>query len=138
MHKTIIAILLVLAAFTGHKAMGNQFKASIISTGSAVQPDSVLRHVVIFKFREGTSDERIAEIMDAFAALKEKIPQIQSLEWGVNNSPEQLNKGFTHCVLITFLSEADRDSYLPHPDHKAFGEFLGSDVVDALVVDYWN
>jgi hypothetical protein len=138
MHKNIIAILLVLATFTGHKAMGNQFKAKNLAYEAGVQPDSVLRHVVIFKFKEGISQERIGAIMDAFVALKDKIPQIQSLEWGVNNSPEQLNKGFTHCVLITFLNEADRDIYLPHPDHKAFGAFLGSDVVDALVVDYWN
>jgi hypothetical protein len=60
------------------------------------------------------------------------------MEWGTNNSPENLNKGFTYCVLITFLSEEDRAIYLPHPDHKAFGEFLGSDIEDVFVVDYWN
>lgn len=100
--------------------------------------DSILRHVVLFKFKEGTSAENIKQVEDAFVGLKTKIPGIVSLEWGLNNSPEGLNKGFTHCFFLSFHSEADRDAYLPHPDHKAFGELLGPVLEDVLVVDYWT
>jgi len=100
--------------------------------------DSLLRHVVLFKFKEGTSPEKIAEIEEAFAALPEKITEIHSYEWGLNNSPEGLNKGLTHCFFLTFKSEADRATYLPHPDHKAFGALLTPHLDDVTVVDYWT
>jgi len=100
--------------------------------------DSVLRHVVLFKFKEGTTTKELEEIETAFVALKNKIPEIESLEWGLNNSPEGLNKGFTHCFFLTFASEAAREVYLPHPDHKAFGSLLGPSLEDVLVVDYWT
>jgi hypothetical protein len=99
--------------------------------------DSLLRHVVLFKFKEDTPAEKIEEIEKAFAALQQKIPQIHGYEWGLNNSPENLNKGFTHCFLLSFKSEEDRAVYLPHPDHKAFGSLLGPSLEDVLVVDYW-
>lgn len=100
--------------------------------------DSVLRHVVLFKFKEGTSKEKIAEIENAFTALPGKIPEITGYEWGTNNSPEGLDKGFTHCFFLTFKSESDRAVYLPHPDHKAFGNLLGPYLEDVLVLDYWT
>lgn len=97
-----------------------------------------LRHVVLFKFKEGTSDADIKKVEDAFSALPDKIPQIKGYEWGTNNSPEGLDKGFTHCFFLTFDSEEDRAIYLPHPDHKAFGAVLGPHLEDVLVVDYWT
>ncbi|WP_297765346.1 Dabb family protein, partial [uncultured Muriicola sp.] len=92
--------------------------------GTKIDQDSVLRHVVLFKFKEGTTKKQLEEVENAFVALKNKIPEIESLEWGQNNSPEGLNKGFTHCFFLTFASEAAREVYLPHPDHKAFGALL--------------
>lgn len=100
--------------------------------------DSVLRHVVLFKFKDGTSSENIKKVEAAFSALPSKIPQIKDYEWGLNNSPEGLEKGFTHCFFLTFNSEEDRAIYLPHPDHKAFGDVLGPHLDDVLVVDYWT
>ena len=76
--------------------------------------------------------------IQAFVALPEKIPQIRAFEWGTNNSPEGLNKGLTHCFLLTFNSEEDREIYLPHPDHKAFGALLQDILEDVTVVDYWS
>jgi hypothetical protein len=100
--------------------------------------DSILRHVVLFKFKEGTSSAEIKKVEDAFSELPSKIPQIMSYEWGLNNSPEGLEKGFTHCFFLTFKSEKDRAVYLPHPDHKAFGQTLSPYLDDVLVVDYWT
>lgn len=103
-----------------------------------MQQDSVLRHVVMFKFKEDTAKKDIIKVQEAFSALPSKIPQIQSYEWGTNNSPEGLDKGFTHIFFLTFNSEADRAVYLPHPDHKAFGDILGPHLDDVLVLDYWS
>ena len=78
----------------------------------------LLRHVVLFKFKDASSASDIKKVEDAFAGLARKIPQIKQFEWGTNNSPENLNQGLTHCFLVTFSSEKERDAYLVHPEHK--------------------
>jgi Stress responsive A/B Barrel Domain len=97
----------------------------------------VLRHVVLFSFKDSSTQEQIKTVTDAFAALPKKIKQIKSFEWGTNNSPESLNQGFTHCFFVTFASEKNRAVYLPHPDHIAFGNILRPILDKVLVIDYW-
>ena len=77
-------------------------------------------------------------MVDAFRELPSKIEQIIGFEWGVNNSPEGLNDGFTHCFLLTFKDEAGRAAYLPHPAHKAFGDVLRPYNDKVFVIDYWG
>ena len=96
-----------------------------------------LRHVVLFKFKDSATEADIKEVEDAFLALPSKIDTIKDFEWGLNNSPEGLNKGFTHCFILTFDSEEGRATYLPHPAHEEFGEILSPHLEDVLVVDYW-
>lgn len=96
-----------------------------------------LQHVVILKFKAGSDAEQIRKVETAFRDLKKKIPQIAALEWGTNISPEKRDKGFTHCFIVTFKTEKDRDAYLPHPEHKAFGKILGPVLDDVMVLDFW-
>ncbi|WP_425504320.1 Dabb family protein [Rhabdobacter roseus] len=100
-------------------------------------PKKMLRHVVLFKFKDSASPAQIKEVEDAFRQLPSKIKTIKDLEWGTNNSPEGLDQGFTHCFFVTFENEEGRATYLPHPDHKAFGKVLGPHLDKVLVVDYW-
>ena len=51
---------------------------------------------------------------------------------------EGVARGYTHCFFVTFLSEADRDAYLPHPAHKEFGAVLHPHLESVLVIDYWT
>ena len=98
----------------------------------------VLRHVVLLQFKEGTSDQKIREMEEGFLALKGKFEEIQAFEWGTDVSVEGLSQGYTHCYLLTFASEADRDAYLPHPDHLALADLVTPHVEKVVVVDYWN
>jgi hypothetical protein len=104
----------------------------------AALPDEAVRHVVVFKYSEQATPEQIQEVTDAFADLPNRIPGILAFEHGVNISPEDLNRGFTHVYLVTFRDAAARDAYLPHPDHQAFGRLLERlGIVDEVfVVDY--
>lgn len=97
----------------------------------------MLRHVVLFKFKEDATKEQIQEVEKAFAQLPSKIDAIEDFEWGTNNSPEGHDKGFTHCFLVTFRDEAGRSEYLPHPAHQAFVKVLRPILDDVTVVDYW-
>lgn len=96
-----------------------------------------LRHVVMFKFKESATEADIKQVEEAFLGLKSKIKEIKDIEWGTNNSPEGLDKGFTHCFILTFDSEEGRAIYLPHPDHDAFGAVLRPHLEDVMVLDYW-
>jgi hypothetical protein len=97
----------------------------------------VLRHVVMFSFKQGTTPEQIQKVEQAFAQLPKKIDTIIDFEWGTNNSPENLSQGYTHCFFLSFKDEAGRAVYLPHPEHKAFGAILGPVLDKVLVLDYW-
>lgn len=97
----------------------------------------MLRHVVLFKFKETSSKEEVSKVVDAFRSLKGSIPQVADFEYGTDNSPEGLANGFTHCFLLTFKSEADRDAYLPHPKHKEFIDIVKPHLDKAQVIDYW-
>lgn len=95
-----------------------------------------LRHVVLFGFKPETNAAEIAEIVRRFAALKALVPGIDAFEWGENNSTEGLSNGLSHCFFLTFENAAARDAYLPHPDHKAFADWVGQWVETVTVVDY--
>jgi len=97
----------------------------------------MLRHAVLFKFKDTSSPEDIKKVEEAFRALPTKIKEIADFEWGINNSPENLNQGFTHLFFVSFKSEKDREVYLPHAAHKAFVEVLGPHLDKVLVLDYW-
>ncbi len=99
--------------------------------------DRLLRHVVLFAFVDEATAEDVQAIEEAFAALPGKIDVIHDFEWGTDVSVENAARGFTHCFFVTFRSAEDRDAYLPHPDHKAFGQLLRPILSQSLVFDYW-
>ena len=99
---------------------------------------SVLRHVVCFKFKNSAKQSEVENVVNAFADLKNKISSIKAFEMGTNNSPEGLDKGFTHCFVVTFDNEEGRKEYLPHPEHKKFVGLLKPILEDVFVIDYWS
>lgn len=100
--------------------------------------NSVLRHVVLFSFKDDASYDAVDQVVADFAQLPGQIPDIVSYEWGTNVSPEGLNDGFTHCFTLTFASNEDRDAYIVHPAHEAFVKTLGASLARSLVLDYWT
>jgi hypothetical protein len=112
--------------------------ATFFFSSSTMDKKQTVRHVVVFKYKPAATPEQIKQVTDAFRDLKSKIPGVVSFEHGINNSPEGKNMGFTHVYFLTFEDEKARDTYLPHPEHKKFGQLLGKLGVleDAFVVDY--
>lgn len=98
----------------------------------------LLRHVVLFKFKDSASPADVQRVVDAFAALPKKIDAIEAFEWGTDVGVENLSQGFTHCFLVTFRDAAGRDAYLPHPAHEEFKKLVGPLLDKVLVVDYWT
>lgn len=138
LYLILIPLLIIFNSCNDHSA-NKQKKEPIAENKKEVKtPQRLLRHVVLFNFNEAATSDTIKVIEEAFASLPAKIPEIHSFEWGTNNSPEGLDKGLTHCFLVTFLSEDDRAKYLPHPKHQEFVQLIGPYVEDVTVVDYWT
>lgn len=94
------------------------------------------KHFVAFKYKSSTTTEQKTSMEKAFIALKQKIPQIASLECGANTSTEKLDKGMTYGFLLTFKTAKDRDKYLIHPAHVLFKENALPLVEDVFVFDF--
>ncbi|MCA9192845.1 MAG: Dabb family protein [Planctomycetales bacterium] len=129
--KNFIGIILGFALVGGFILVQNNQPTAAENDGK------VLRHVVLFKFKDDSSASDVEKLVQQFRELPSKIPTIADFEFGKDNSPEGLADGFTHCFLVTFKSEKDREVYLPHPAHKAFVEVLMPHLDKVLVVDYW-
>ena len=128
--RLVLVTLFLCAISTASVFIGKNF-----SVAEDVQ-SKPLRHVVLFKFKDSSSKADVQKLVDEFRGLSKKIPFIADFEYGVNNSPEGLNEGLTHCFLVTFKNEKDRDAYIPHAAHKAFVEVLMPHLEKAVVVDY--
>ena len=114
---------------------------TICACNTPVKEDSasskqVLRHVVLFEWADSITDDKRDELIEHFASLKDKIDVIKDFEYGSDVSVEGLAKGYSHCFIVTFEDEAARDIYLPHPDHKVFGDSVVPYLKNVLVVDY--
>ena len=101
----------------------------------------MIRHIVLLAFKKELKERDIEAIFLALENMKNAIPQIQSFTWGKCNSPEQLNKAFTHGFCMEFIDDKAREIYLQHPLHiglveKHVGPALADGENSTLVFDY--
>ena len=95
-----------------------------------------IKHIALFKFKDGTAQEQIDKVLEELMDLSESIPGIEDYVAGLNNSPEGLNQGFTHGFVMTFLDAAARDAYLTHPDHERAKALVLPYVANVIIFDY--
>lgn len=98
----------------------------------------VLRHMVNLKYKDDATAEQVDKAVKLFLDLKNKIPEISDIEWGVNDSTEGHSKGLTHCFTLTFKNEHAREIYLFHKAHLEMVGKIGPIIADVLVLDYWT
>lgn len=96
----------------------------------------MIRHILLIKFTDQASAEKIDEVRSLFEAAPEQVEGVEAVEWGVNDSPEGLNQGYTHSVMMTFADEQGRQNYLPHPAHEALKAVFVPLLEDIIVFDY--
>ncbi len=96
----------------------------------------MIRHILFIKFKTDANIGKIQQVKELFLAIPRKIAGVSEVEWGVNDSSEGKNAGYTHVVLMTFADEAGRQNYLPHPEHEALKKEFGPLLEDIIVLDY--
>jgi heme-degrading monooxygenase HmoA len=104
---------------------------------AADKPAKVLRHIVMYKFKDDVKPPAVQEVIDTFAGLPKKIEGIVGFEHGTNVSPEGKSDGFTHVFVVSFRDEKARDAYLVHPAHQEYVKVVRDRREKVIVFDYW-
>ncbi|WP_204375371.1 MULTISPECIES: Dabb family protein [Serratia] len=96
----------------------------------------MIRHILFIAFKDAALPEQIQAVRSAFLQIPDRIEGVTNVEWGTNDSPEEKNAGFTHCVLMTFADEAARQRYLPHSAHDDLKAIFRPILREIIVLDY--
>ena len=91
-------------------------------------------HIALFKFKQEIPKGQVEKVMEEVRIFKDKIPQIVEIYAGKNFSKH--SRGFTHAIVIKFLSSKDLDAYRAHPNHKPIADELEEMEEDSIGVDF--
>jgi hypothetical protein len=89
----------------------------------------VLRHVAVFRWKEGTSEEHVEAIVDALRALPAQIPELRRYQLGPDAGLVPTNHDF---AVVADLDDVDGWAiYRDHPAHRRVIDELISPVVES-------
>jgi hypothetical protein len=77
----------------------------------------MLRHVVLFRWKPGTTEAEVAGIESALRKLPARIPCIQSYRFGRDLLIQDGNADF--ALVADFTDQQGLETYANHPDHQA-------------------
>jgi hypothetical protein len=88
----------------------------------------------MFKFKNENKEANIQETKELLNALVDLIPNLKSMEVGVNFTVA--DRAFDLSLYSTFDTKEDLDAYATHPEHLKVVEFIKSVTIESKVVDY--
>lgn len=95
----------------------------------------MIRHIVLFNWKDDTPADHVAAVTTALAQLPSKISQIKSYKFGPDLGVNPGN--YQYVVAAEFDSVEDYLVYRDHPDHKAFiAEFTAPFVSTRAAIQY--
>jgi len=92
----------------------------------------MIRHIVLTKFRSDIAEERINKIYSDLSDLTDRLAGAQGFCAGRSTSPEQIERGYMHGLVIDFDSWDALQAYAENPEHKALGAQLVENAVGGL------
>jgi len=95
----------------------------------------MVKHIVTFKLK-GSSEERRAYSEDfkaALLALPEEVPELRSIEVGINENPAE---SWDIALVATVDTMADVEAYSKHPAHVAAAAIISDVKADRACVDF--
>ena len=96
----------------------------------------MLRHVVLFRWKDGVSDAQKRAVEAGLGALPERIPEIRRYEFGGDAGLAEGN--FDFVVVADFESLADYEAYQAHPEHqRVIGESIRPVISARAGAQYW-
>lgn len=92
----------------------------------------MIKHIVMWKLKEN-QEETMNQFLQGLNRLKDIIPEIKSMETGVNINP----KNEYDAILISeFETMKDLETYKNHPEHVKVSNLCKSIRVDRQAIDY--
>lgn len=107
MRKAVVLFLLVLVGFGTVRA----HEPSILKSKK-------IRHLVLLKFKEGTTPDQIARIDTLVWKLTKEIKVVHDVEWGKSLQQTNETQAYDYCLSIIFKSKTDMLLYDEHPFHQ--------------------
>ncbi len=107
MRKIAVFCLLVLVGF-----------GSIRANEPLMLKSKKIRHIVLIKFKEGTTPDQIARIDTLVWNMAKEIKVVHHLEWGKGLQLANETRAYDYCLSILFKSKTDILLYDEHPSHQ--------------------
>jgi hypothetical protein len=94
----------------------------------------MIKHIVMWKFKDETVEEDKLEMKRQLEALKGVVPSLSDIEIGLNTaeSPAAMDM----VLSSEFRTMEDLKAYVVHPEHQKVVEFVEPLVCERAVVDY--
>jgi hypothetical protein len=78
----------------------------------------LIQHIVLLKWRSGTTEEQILEAIAHAEHLPSEIDGVESLSIGRNRVDQK--HGYTHALIVRVADEEALDRYLQDPRRKQY------------------
>jgi len=92
----------------------------------------MLKHIIFTKFENPEEQAKTASEM--LLALRDKIPQIVSIETGLDCLHSA--RSFDLALIVTFNSREDLEIYDHHPEHEAVRAYIKAHRTATASVDF--
>ncbi len=97
---------------------------------------SQVKHFGVFAFKSGVTPAQIEHCFAEMRGMVGRIPGLLDMIHGAYDSPEGLDDGFTHGFIMSFDTAANRDAYLPHPEHERVRDIVLPCLERVVVFDF--
>lgn len=86
----------------------------------------MIRHIVLAKIRPEIDEAQMAALFAELRTIVDLVPGIGQIHAGRSESPEGIERGYTHGFTVDMESWETLAAYQAHPDHRAVGARLVS------------
>ena len=116
--KLALQIALCAALFAAGIAVGSLHATSVAAQNKFGQPKTVL-HVVVYKFKDATSENDRQKALDGIKDLARKIPGVKNIWLKTNRN--QI-RDFSGVYAVEFTSAEAAADYAENPAHEAWAK----------------
>eukprot|EP00801_Mesodinium_rubrum_P015416 Mrub_15891.p3 GENE.Mrub_15891~~Mrub_15891.p3 ORF type:complete len:116 (-),score=7.79 Mrub_15891:5-316(-) len=94
-----------------------------------------MEHVVLFKWKDGFTDDLDKQISDKLFSMPNHIEEIIDVSYG--KTFKENSNGWTHCLVVRLKSKDDLDTYRMHPYHQDLvTTLIRPNMQDIMAMDY--
>jgi len=86
----------------------------------------MIRHIVLAQIRPDVDEAAMADLFAELRTIVDLVPGIGAIHAGRSESPEGIERGYTHGFTVDFDGWAALAAYQAHPAHRAVGARLVS------------